>query len=202
MKYLISAIALTVVMPSAALACNPRVSEPLLVSDPEFSEATAVFESSDNNNFARLAAYETMLRVQGTSFGAVLRAGYVSEMTDIIHAATYCEVMRANGAAARVIGGPIGDHDLTAQQLENVLSYAFNLSYIERNWDQGCISNNRPPETGCNLSYFTSVRDGLITFRVDGNTGKFRRQDGVFIGTIELVYGGPTLTVPAELILQ
>lgn len=188
--------------PHVVLGCNLDIGEPLLPTDVTFQEAAEVFTSNKSNKYARIAAYETMLRVKGAAFGAVLRDGYLNDLADIVSAATYCEVMRSNGAVARVTGLPDNIGTLSEPQQAQILTYSFTMNVEDRDWDQGCISTYDPPAEGCNNKFFISARDGVITFRLDSQSGTFKRQDGEFIGTIELYYGGPYYTVPAKLVLQ
>lgn len=188
--------------PFSALACNPDVAPPLLPTEETFQKAAQVFEDPQAGKYARVAAYETMLTVQGAVFGTVLRDGYLSDDPDIISAATYCEMMRSNGAVARVTGLPKNADALSDNQKAQVQASAFTLTKLGADWDQGCWSAYRPPEDGCNTDYFVSVRDGTISFRSDRNTGVFTRVDGEFVGQIELIVGGPVYTVPAKLVLQ
>lgn len=193
---------LAALAPFAGLACNPQLGEPLTASDPTFEAAAETFASPSAGRYARIAAFETMLRVEGAAFGAVLRDGYLSDDPDIVATATFCEVMRANGAVARVTGLPDDADEMTDGQRAQILSFAFPMARAGADWSQGCLSTRDHPRSGCNPSYFISVRDAVVRFRNDGQTGSFRRVDGEFRGVIELVYGGPTYSVPARLDLQ
>lgn len=200
MKHLVAALALALA-PGTALACNPERAAPLMVTDTEFQEAAARFGDAATDRYGRLAAYETMLRVEGAAFGTILRDGYRSGDDDLIAAATYCEVMRSNGATARVAGPPDDAGDMSPQQEAQILTRAFPLRKSGADWDQGCLSTSEHPSEGCNPSYFISVRDGTVAFREDNQTGTFRWVDGEFVGRIDLYYGDPTYSVPATLSL-
>ncbi len=196
------AATLLLLSPLPAVACNPTLAEPLLVSDAEFLEAAEAFEEAAPGSYARLAAYDTMLRVEGAAFGTVLRNGYLSEETDLVAAATYCEVMRANGAVARVTGLPEAAADLRPDAEAAILGFRFNLDKLETDWAQGCFSTRAAEGPSCPAQYFVAVRDGIVTFRQELNSGRFRRVDGGFSGVIELLYDSRVLTVPATLTLQ
>lgn len=185
-----------------AAACNPDRAGMLLPGDKDFLDAAKVFSDAKTGKYERIAAFETMLRVEGAAFGSVLRDGYLSGDPDIINAATYCETMRANGAVARVTGLPENDDNLNDKQKAQILSYSFTMQKAGADWSQGCLSTYKHPKEGCNPAYFISVRNGAITFRADRQTGLFRRVDSEFVGVIELVYGGAAYTVPAKLTLQ
>ncbi|MAC82043.1 MAG: hypothetical protein CML66_28780 [Rhodobacteraceae bacterium] len=159
---------------------------------------------SEGNKYARLSAYDTMLRIDGSAFGVVLRDGYLSEDDSLIAAAVTCETLRSNGGVATVTGLPDNADGLSDPQKKQILGYGFNLKKIPGSvdWERACFSTYKHKEEGCHPSRFVSVRDGVISFRHDNSTGSFRRVDGEFIGTIELFYGGPILTVPAKLTLQ